>query len=126
MALNEPRNWLIAYDIAHPKRLRCVHRFLLLEAVPVQFSLFATRATPMKIGILRAGLAALIDEREDDVRFYPVPEPADFVAFGRRPLPDNLRLLVSASALTLAPFALNSTFSANRIEAATVVSAEED
>jgi CRISPR-associated protein Cas2 len=125
MALNELRNWLIAYDIAHPRRLRRVHRFLLSEAVPVQFSLFAARATPMKAGILRAGLAALVNEREDDVRFYPVPEPADLVIFGRKPLPDGLRLVESASALTLAPFALNSTHSRDSMTKVAIVAARE-
>lgn len=106
MALNEPRNWLIAYDIADPRRLRRVHRFLCSQAVPVQYSVFATRATPMKTGLIRAGLAEIIDAGEDDVRIYPVPEPANLAVFGKKALPEGLSVIDGRSRLALAPFAL--------------------
>lgn len=115
MALNEPRNWLIAYDIAHPRRLSRVHRFLSSQAVPVQYSVFATRAAPMKAGLIRAGLAQIIDQGEDDVRIYPVPEPADLAVFGKKALPEGLRVIDGRSALPLAPFALKD------VEAATTI-----
>jgi CRISPR-associated protein Cas2 len=105
MALNQPRNWLIAYDIANPRRLRRVHRFLCGHAVPVQYSVFATRGSPMKLGLIRAGLAEIVDAEEDDVRVYPVPEPANLAVFGKKALPEGLRVIEGDSALTLAPFA---------------------
>lgn len=103
MALSEARNWLIAYDIASPVRLRRVHRLLCEHAVPVQYSVFATRGTPMKIGDIRKALAQIIDVAEDDVRIYPVPEPPDLVVFGRKALPYGLYVLDGSSALELAP-----------------------
>ena len=106
MALNEPRNWLIAYDIADPRRLCRVHRFLSSQAVPVQYSVFATRLAPMKAGLIRAGLAEIIDEGEDDVRIYPVPEPANLTVFGKKALPEGLDVIDGRSGLALAPFAL--------------------
>lgn len=106
MAVNETRNWLIAYDIADPRRLARVHRFLTSQAVPVQYSVFATRSTPMKIGMLKADLAGLIDLREDDVRIYPIPEPADLAVLGRKALPEGLSVIEGRSDLPLAPFAL--------------------
>lgn len=106
MALNEPRNWLIAYDIADPRRLCRVHRFLSSQAVPVQYSVFATRLAPMKAGLIRAGLAEIIDEDEDDVRIYPVPEPANLTVFGKKALPEGLGVIDGRSGLVLAPFAL--------------------
>lgn len=106
MALTEPRNWLIAYDIADVRRLRRVHRFLTSQAVPVQYSVFATRAAPMKTGLIRAALAEIIDERDDDVRIYPVPEPADLTVFGRKALPEGLSVIEGRSALALVPFGL--------------------
>jgi len=106
MALNDPRNWLIAYDIADPRRLRRVHRFLSTQAVPVQYSVFATRLTPMKTGMMRTGLAQIIDESDDDVRIYPVPEPADLAVFGRKALPEGLSVISARSGLALVPFAL--------------------
>ena len=105
MALNAARNWLIAYDIADPRRLRRVHRKLREHATPVQYSVFATRCSPAKIGLIRAELAQLIAKREDDVRMYPVPEPAHLVVFGRKALPEGLRVIAGASALSLAPLA---------------------
>jgi CRISPR-associated protein Cas2 len=106
MALNQIRNWLIAYDIANPRRLRRVHRLLCAHAVPVQYSVFVTRCSPAKLGVIRASLAELIKKREDDVRFYPVPEPAHLAVYGRRALPEGLRLLERSACLTtLAPLA---------------------
>lgn len=109
MALNQARNWLIAYDIVDPRRLRRVHRFLCAHAVPVQYSVFATRASPMGLGVMRAALAELVDAREDDVRIYPVPEPANLSVYGRKSLPDGLRVL-TGEAMPLAPFRLEPTF----------------
>jgi CRISPR-associated protein Cas2 len=106
MAVNESRNWLIAYDIANPQRLARMHRFLKSRAVPVQYSVFATRSTPMKIGLLRADLAELIDPKEDDVRIYPIPEPAELAVLGRKALPEGLSVIDGRSGLPLAPFEL--------------------
>ena len=105
MALNQARNWLIAYDIADPRRLRRAYRFLCEHAVPVQYSVFATRAAPMKLGIIRAGLAAIVDAGEDDVRMYPVPEPANLVVCGKKALPEGLQVIDGGSGVPLAPFA---------------------
>jgi CRISPR-associated protein Cas2 len=103
MALTEVRSWLIAYDIADPRRLRRVHRLLCEHAVPVQYSVFIARCSPAKLGVIRALLAKLIHPREDDVRMYPVPEPAHLAVFGRKALPEGLRLLEAE--VTLAPLA---------------------
>lgn len=118
MALNEPRNWLIAYDISDPRRLRRVHRFLSSQAVPVQYSVFATRSAPMKAGLIRASLAEIIDEGEDDVRIYPVPEPANLAVFGKKALPEGLRVIDGRSSLPLVPFALKDVEGANTISSA--------
>lgn len=104
MALNEPRNWLIAYDIADPRRLGRVYRYLCKHAVPVQYSVFITRCAPMKLGLIRAGLVNLVKVSEDDVRMYPVPEPANLLVYGKKALPDGLRVIDGESSLALAPF----------------------
>lgn len=99
MALNEPRNWLIAYDIAQPRRLGRVYRYLCKHAVPVQYSVFATRCSSMKLGQIRTGLAGIVKGDEDDVRMYPVPEPANLTVFGKKALPDGLHLIDGKSSL---------------------------
>lgn len=84
MGLKELRTWLIAYDIADPRRLRRVHHYLKSEAVPVQYSVFVTRATAARIGVIRTELAELIDPKADDVRIYPVPEVPQLVWLGAK------------------------------------------
>jgi len=74
MALNAPRDWLIGYDIRDPRRLVRLHRFLKDVAAPVQYSVFAMRATPGRIGRLACDIEARIHLKEDDVRIYPVPD----------------------------------------------------
>jgi CRISPR-associated protein Cas2 len=103
MALNQVRGWLIAYDIASPRRLKRVHRYLRRHAIPVQYSVFVARCSPAKLGVIRSGLARLVKPREDDVRFYPVPEPAQLFVHGRKALPEGLLLLEGAVSLPLAP-----------------------
>jgi CRISPR-associated protein Cas2 len=102
MSLNQIRNWLIAYDIASPRRLQRVHRKLREHAVPVQYSVFVARCSAAKLGDIRALVSGLIDRREDDVRFYPIPEPAQLFVFGRKALPDGLRLIEGDACLPLA------------------------
>lgn len=93
MALNQTRNWLIAYDIRDPRRLVRVHRFLKQQAVPVQYSVFAARGSLADMRQLAAALRAQIDERADDVRIYPIPENPLVHTIGAALLPDDVWLL---------------------------------
>ena len=102
MPLNQTRSWLIAYDIASPRRLQRIHRKLREHAVPVQYSVFVARCSAAKLGSIRASLAKLVKNREDDVRFYPVPEPAQLFVYGRKALPEGLLLLEGVASLALA------------------------
>ena len=103
MSLNQIRSWLIAYDVASPRRLQRIHRKLREHAVPVQCSVFVARCSAAKLGDIRALLARLSDRREDDVRFYPIPDPAQLFVFGRKALPQGLRVLAGGEFLPLAP-----------------------
>jgi CRISPR-associated protein Cas2 len=105
MALNQIRSWLIAYDIANPRRLHRVHRLLREHAVPVQYSVFAARCSAAKLGAIRMAVADMIARREDDVRFYPIPEPASLFVYGRKALPEGLQLLAGGAPVPLAPLA---------------------
>lgn len=67
MALNAPRDWLISYDIRDPRRLVRLHRFLKGVAAPVQYSVFAMRDTPGRIGRLTGDIEARIHVEQDDV-----------------------------------------------------------
>jgi CRISPR-associated protein Cas2 len=67
--------YLIAYDIAHPQRLRRLHRALRREALALQKSVFLTHGTVVEIEQLLDRLEALMNPRDDDLRAYPVSEP---------------------------------------------------
>lgn len=62
--------WLVAYDIADPKRLARVHRLLVAWALPAQYSVFLLVATRESVGVLVGELARLIHPRQDDVRIF--------------------------------------------------------
>jgi len=100
MALNQSRGWLLAYDIANPRRLNRVHRLIVKHCVPVQYSLYYFEGSPRALQELLADLEALINATADDVRAYPLPTPADIVTLGRSSLPTAIRIL-SATQPTL-------------------------
>ena len=76
------RAWLIAYDVADPRRLTRTHHFLKNAAVAVQYSVFVGVLTPQELGRLITGLRERIHPDEDDVRLYPVPSPCDVMLVG--------------------------------------------
>ena len=65
--------YLIAYDIGHPQRLRRVARLLERRAVRCQYSVFLFRGTAADIARLMDELAALIRPAEDVIQAWPVP-----------------------------------------------------
>jgi CRISPR-associated protein Cas2 len=68
------QRWLLAYDIREPKRLQAVWRYLRKEGVPLQYSVYLLAATRGQLDQVVSKLRQLIDEREDDVRVYPINE----------------------------------------------------
>jgi len=96
MPLNRPRLFLLAYDIADPKRLVRVHRACRQWGVPVQYSVFLVPLTQVQIDELLAELEALIDDDLDDIRLYPLPGRLEIEALGRRGLPDDVALVGGA------------------------------
>lgn len=66
-------DYLIAYDIAAPKRLQKIHKRLCEEAIPLQNSTFLYRASPGQFEHLWQELA-LMSKNEDDLRAYRLPD----------------------------------------------------
>ena len=97
MALNQPATWLIAYDIRSPRRLKRVHQYLSGEAIAVQYSVFVTRCTNQRLGVIRSRLDELIHRKEDDVRIYRVPERPAIETLGRQGMPEGILVLAGAS-----------------------------
>jgi len=64
--------WLICYDIADPRRLGRVARYLEKQGIRLQYSVFVVKAEKTGIDAISSHLAALIDSKHDDIRFYPL------------------------------------------------------
>jgi CRISPR-associated protein Cas2 len=99
MALNQPRRWLIAYDLRDHRRIARVHRLLSRVAVPVQYSVFAARGSAAAMGELARQIEALIDAEVDDVRMYPIPQQPLLHTVGAAMLPDDALLLDAQTGL---------------------------
>jgi CRISPR-associated protein Cas2 len=84
--------YLLTYDIANPKRLGRLYRAMKKRAVPIQYSVFLARLTPARLADMRSMVLSIIDEREDDVRFYPLPTDGWQRRLGRTTLPAGLLL----------------------------------
>lgn len=85
------RTWIVGYDIASPKRLRRIAKFLEKSALRIQFSLFVGCWTQAEFDRVWFGLGKLINPRCDDVRAWPVPEAADVATIGAG-LPEGMVL----------------------------------
>ncbi len=92
MALNNPRAWLICYDISDPKRLGRLHRYIRRFAQPVQYSVFYYEGSHAKLRRRMKDLERYIDSRDDDVRAYPIPNPPELHTVGRGALPSCVTL----------------------------------
>ena len=84
--------WLIAYDIAHPGRLRRVHKLLSRHAQAVQYSVFAAIMTDAALERLMAALARLMDETRDDIRAWRLTPETRLRLMGRDALSDGIWL----------------------------------
>ncbi|NEV65052.1 CRISPR-associated endonuclease Cas2 [Thiorhodococcus minor] len=96
MAINAPQLFLLAYDIADPKRLQQVHRCVRAVGIPVQYSVFLIPGLPRDIDALLAELDAIIEASRDDIRVYPLPKRLDVIRYGRQHMPIGLDLIQGA------------------------------
>ena len=79
--------WLACYDIAAPRRLARVWRAVREFGVPLQYSVFWARLDRAGLDAALKAVAARIDPRADDVRFYPLPENVQITGLGRDVMP---------------------------------------
>jgi len=87
--------YLICYDIADPKRLYRVHRILIKQGVPVQYSVFTVLMTRPALLTLLEQLQAVIDEYEDDVRCYRLPSQIEVWKLGQQFFPEDVMLFTN-------------------------------
>jgi len=80
--------YLIAYDIACPKRLSKVHKIMKKECIAVQYSLFFHKASVANLDVLLDRVAETMNLCEDDLRAYPIIHPEAVWTKGRNPIAD--------------------------------------
>jgi len=69
-------DYLVCYDIADPKRLSKLARFLEKRLVRIQYSIFyAPNMDKEEIYQLAQSIVDYIDPEEDDVRIYKIVDP---------------------------------------------------
>lgn len=83
---------LICYDIADPKRLGRLFRFLKKHATPLQYSVFLFTGSDRQLDRLMMQAALLIDAKADDLRAYPLPRLGFKARLGRALLPEGIQL----------------------------------
>lgn len=87
-----PQQWLVAYDIAHPRRGGAVYRLMKKHAIPLQHSLYLVQGSREKLQTLLKALQDRIDPRADDVRVYPCTARAEMHLLGPSLLPEGVLL----------------------------------
>ena len=75
-------NYLICYDIADEQRLQRVYRFFKQYGIPIQYSVFYTKVSWQELVNLKNKLRELINEKEDDIRIYPLPSQLKVIVLG--------------------------------------------
>lgn len=83
--------FVICYDIAHPKRLGRLHRYLKKIAVPLQYSVFLFVGDDRQLDRCLERAARFIDEKEDDLRGYPLPARGFKARLGQPALPEGIQ-----------------------------------
>lgn len=92
MAINQKKNWLIAYDIADPKRLGKIHRHIKNHALPVQYSLYLYQGTQKQVNKLLDELAEKMHLKYDDLRAYPIPKNPEIEMIGQAQIEEGMIL----------------------------------
>lgn len=85
-------DYIICYDIANPRRLGRIHRALKKQALAVQYSVFLFSGTETQLQHCLAKLEALMDQHQDDIRAYPLPQHGLRLVLGPSTLPEGIVL----------------------------------
>lgn len=84
-------DYVICYDISHPKRLARVFRSLRKCAMPLQYSVFLFTGDERQLARVMDKLVPLIDQKEDDLRAYPLPKRGFKARLGKAALPEGIQ-----------------------------------
>lgn len=74
--------YLVCYDIKEPKRLVRVYKLMKGKGIHLQYSVFHCSLTWPDLIKLKAELAEIINQKEDDIRIYPLPADSKVIVMG--------------------------------------------
>lgn len=86
------KDHIVAYDISDPKRLIKVNKLLKNYGLSLQYSVFLVPLNRALLEQLMSELSELIDQKDDDIRIYPLPKNAAMILLGKQQLPDGIYL----------------------------------
>lgn len=75
-------NYLICYDIKDERRLIKVHNYLKGYCLKLQYSVFYGYFGWEELSEIKEKLKQLINEKEDDIRIYPLPSNPKLIVLG--------------------------------------------
>lgn len=84
-------DFIICYDITDPRRLGRLYRYLIKRAVPLQYSVFLFKGDDRQLERCIQDAIELIDEKQDDLRVYPLPGRGLKARIGRPTLPEGIQ-----------------------------------
>lgn len=87
MSQHATAKWLVTYDVANPRRLSRLFRYLKKQGVPIQYSVFQLDVSATKMATVMAQIARIIDPQADDVRAYCLPANLWEASMGKSILP---------------------------------------
>ncbi len=93
MAIHQQKGHIISYDIADPRRLGRIHRYLKQCAMPIQYSVFLIRANAVELRGIVDDLEEMIDQVEDDIRVYTLPENSEIITLGQQSMAEGIYLV---------------------------------
>lgn len=82
--------YLIGYDISDDKRLQRVYRKMLKYATPIQFSVFLFDDHESRFQQCLKDILLILNEKEDDLRIYPLAQRVKSYQLGRSILPEGI------------------------------------
>jgi CRISPR-associated protein Cas2 len=92
-------NWLLCYDISDPKRLGRIHRYVTRVAIPLQYSVFQLQASHQQLDSIIEELRVIMNEKEDDIRIYPLHKIPKKYTMGDSLFPEGIMLFNNSTDL---------------------------
>lgn len=83
-------DFIVCYDISHPKRLGRLFRFLKKCATPLQYSVFLFSGDDRQLARCLEKAVQYIDPQQDDLRAYPLPARGFKARLGKPALPEGI------------------------------------